>query len=315
MYESILPNAHYDEDATENPMEDRYKHRCEIESFLQNHFAVRRWEITRPPSGRGQETYLARCAEDTYFVKLGAEAARYRAMSSLGLTPDTILTGKLVDGISIIVQKYIKGRHPSWTEFHLHLDRIARVVSSTHNSPKVIYSLPMTSSDLFVDAGLTAVERVQRKWEEYRSLVPEEADFVDRALAQLRQDALDFAGSGLVASHNDICNANWLITPSDKIYLVDLDMMSLDDPAHDLGSLLWWYYPPQLRVRFLSLAGYQDDEVLRNRMRVRMAIHCLDIILPRPHSFDTFDADTFEDQLTDFKAVLDGSENPRGYDD
>jgi len=189
------------------------------------------------------------------------------------------------------------------------------VVSSTHNSRKVINSLPMTSSDLFIDAGLTAVERVQRKWEEYRSLVLAEADFVDRALAQLRQDALDFAGSDLVASHNDICNANWLITPSDEIYLVDLDMMSLDDPAHDLGSLLWWYYPPQLRARFLSLAGYQDDEALRNRMRVRMALHCLDIILPRPNSFDTFDAATFEDQLTDFKAVLDGSENPRGYDD
>jgi hypothetical protein len=315
IYETILSNAPYDEDATENLVEDRYKHRYEIESFLQNHFAIRRWEITHPPSGRGQETYLASSAEDTYFVKLGVEVARYRAMSSLGLTPDTILTGKLEDGISIMVQTYITGRHPSWTEFHLHLDRIASVVSSTHNSLKVINSLPKISSDLFVDAGLAAIERVQRKWEEYRSLVPAEAEFVDPALAQLKQDVLGFTGGGLVASHNDICNANWLITPSDKLYLVDLDMMSLDDPAHDLGSLLWWYYPPQLRARFLSLTGYQDDEVLRNRMRVRMAVHCLDIILPRPHSFDTFDAVTFEDQLTDFKAVLDGSENPRGYDD
>lgn len=307
--------ALYDAVAVENSMEGKDKHHDEVESFLQNHFAIRRWEITRPPSGRGHETYLVRSAEDIYFVKLGAEVARYRAMSSLGLTPDIILTGMVEDGVSILVQTYIEGRNPSWTDFHLYLDGIARVVSKAHNNLRLANSLPKTSSALFADSGLAALERVQRKWEQYRPQVPWEAELVDRSLTQLKQEVLAFDGSGLVASHNDICNANWLITVKGKIYLVDLDMMSLDDPAHDLGSLLWWYYPPQLRSRFLSVAGYQDDEVIRNRMRVRMAIHCLDIILPRPSSFDIFDAATFEDRLTDFKAVLAGSENPRGYVD
>ena len=296
-------------------MEKKDKHRDEVESFLQRNSGIQQWEITRPPSGRGHETYLAWSADVVYFVKLGAEAPRYRTMSSLGLTPEIILNGRLEDGVSILVQTYIQGRNPSWTDFQQYLERIARAVSKTHNSLELVDSLPKTSSALFADSGLAALEQVQRKWELYRSQVPKSGEFIDQSLTQLKQDVLGFLGGGVVASHNDICNANWLITPKGKIYLVDLEKMSRDDAAHDLGSLLWWYYPPQLRSQFLSAAGYQDDEVMRNRMRVRMAIHCLDIILPRPNSFDRFDVATFEDELIDFKAVLDGSENPRGYED
>ena len=51
------------------------------------------------------------------------------------------------------------------------------------------------------------------------------------------------------------------------------------------------------------------------RMRVRMAIHCLEITLPREESFDRFDPESFDESLRDFKAVLGGKENPEGYID
>jgi hypothetical protein len=46
-----------------------------------------------------------------------------------------------------------------------------------------------------------------------------------------------------------------------------------------------------------------------------MALHCLNNLLPRAQSFDKFDATSFEENLTDFRAVFEGRENPRGYDD
>ena len=141
------------------------------------------------------------------------------------------------------------------------------------------------------------------------------AAYVDDALAMLKEEVESFTGSGLVASHNDICNANWLITADGKVYLIDLEAMSLDDPALDMGALLWWYYPPELRKQFLAIAGYDYDEAFKNRMRVRMALHCLDIILPRAESFDRFDANAFPEWLTDFRAIAAGKENPQGYDD
>jgi hypothetical protein len=44
-----------------------------------------------------------------------------------------------------------------------------------------------------------------------------------------------------------------------------------------------------------------------------MAMHCLDITLPRERSFDKFDRDNYGESLRDFKAILNGEENPEGY--
>jgi hypothetical protein len=46
-----------------------------------------------------------------------------------------------------------------------------------------------------------------------------------------------------------------------------------------------------------------------------MALHCLNIILPREKSFDQFECDSFEKSLEDFRAVIYGRENPQGYYD
>ena len=294
---------------------DRYQHRREVLAFLQKHVSPGRWQIALPAAGRGHETYLAQSGGETYFVKLGARVANYEALASLNLTPEVVATGWLEDGASVLVQAYVAGRNPSWQDFRRYQEHIALVVHKTHHSPAILRVLAAAPSPDYKDAGMAALTRLRHKWEAYRAQVTAVADFIDAALAQLQQDAQAMTGSGLVASHNDICNANWLITSDEKIFLVDLEAMSLDDPAHDMGSLLWWYYPPALRPSFLAIAGYACDDLFKERMRIRMALHCLDILLPRAHSFDTFDARAFPDWLTDFRAVIAGQENPRGYDD
>ena len=296
-------------------MQNRYQHRQEVMAFLQCHLADRRWELVLPPSGRGHETYIAHSSGDSYFIKLGGHVARYQVMASLGLTPPVVASGHLEDSTSILVQPYVEGRCPSWQDFRHYLPDIATVVNSTHHSQALRDILPTRTSETYRDAGLAAVRRVRHKWETYRDQVPSVADEVDETLDAFEREMQCFVGAGLVSSHNDICNGNWLITSDDKVYLVDLEAMSLDDPAHDMGSLLWWYYPPESRSGFLEIAGYQYDEAFRNRMRVRMALHCLDILLPRTGSFDKFDAASFAEGLTDFRAVVAGRENPHGYDD
>jgi thiamine kinase-like enzyme len=296
-------------------MQKRDQHRQQVVAFLQDHLSGHRWELTLPSSGRGQETYIARSNGDRYFIKVGAHTRRYQVMASLDLTPAVIVSGHLADGTSILVQPYIEGRNPSWQDFRHFLPRIAAVVNKTHHSPALRGILPTPLSETYKDVGLAAVRRVQQKWELHRAQVPVVANDVDEALAHLKLEIQGFVGSGLVSSHNDICNGNWLIASDGQVYLVDLEAMSLDDPAHDLGSLLWWYYPPELRPGFLESAGCQEDEAFQHRMRVRMALHCLDILLPRVGSFDRFRADRFAEELVDFRAVVAGRENPQGYGD
>lgn len=295
-------------------MQNRQQHQQDVQAFLQQHFSFQSWELTLP-KGRGNETYFARCNEHTYFVKLGVQATKYQVVASIGLTPQVLALGFLEDGTSIIVQPCIAGRNPSRRDYHTHLERFALTINQIHHSAKVKQILPEVSSNLYSVAGLESLAHIQQKWERHRSQVPEVAGFIDESLDYLRQQVMGFQGAGLVASHNDICNANWLVSPEGRPYLIDLDSLSLDDPAVDLGATLWWYYPPTLWKSFLAKAGYINDTTFERRMQVRMAMHCLNITLPREQSFDEFNPASFAESLTDFRAVLAGKENPEGYDD
>jgi thiamine kinase-like enzyme len=293
-------------------MTDRQSHQSEVLAFLSRHLGGTLWKCTLP-GGHGNETYIARRDRHACFVKLGVQIARYETVASLGITPPVLASGHLADGTSILVQPFIPSRTPTRKDFWDYLPQFADILHCIHRSPELQALLPPAGSEHYSEAGLAALDGIQRRWEKHRRRVPEAAGFVDESLERLAQQARQFEGEGLVASHNDICNANWLVTPQGQIYLVDLELMTLDDPALDCGALLWWYYPPHLRQRFLEICGYANDEPFRLRMQVRMALHCLSITLPREHSFDPFDPAAFTQDLTDLRASLAGEDNPQGY--
>lgn len=293
-------------------MPERTSHRDEVTNLLQSRFQRRSWELTLP-AGTGHETYIARSGEQAYFIKIGVQSERYEAVASAGFTPPVITRGVLGDGTSYIIQPFIQGRTPTRADYCQHLDAFASIISCLHKSEDVKRTLPARPFDNFRDAGMGTLDEICRKWEPLKKLVPNDASFVDDSIALIREQLSGFKGSGLVASHNDICNANWLLFDDGKLYLIDLDSMSRDDPALDIGATLWWYYPPELRPRFLEITGYLDDAEFQERMRVRMAMHYLNIELPRPNSYDKFDPALFGEYLVDFKAALAGKENPQGY--
>jgi thiamine kinase-like enzyme len=234
-------------------------------------------------------------------------------MAEFGLAPPILVFGQLESGLSILVQPLIAGRRPSRKDYHERLDQVAELIHKMHHCAQARQILAVPPSNFHKDAGSRALNRLWQKWGAYKAQVPAVARFVDESLETLSQQVNRFSGEGLVVSHNDICNANWLFTPGGEIYLIDFESMSMDDPACDVGALLWWYYPPELRPRFLEILEYDHDLEFEFRMRVRMAMHCLDITLPREGSFDEFDPQTYGEALTDFRAILEGEENPQGY--
>jgi thiamine kinase-like enzyme len=293
-------------------MPQRQEHQEDIRRYLREHFQNSDWSFSLP-RGSGMETYFAEGNGQRYFIKVGAPIARYLAMAELELTPPVIAYGQLESDVSIIVQPLIEGGRLSKRDFHDRLETVATVVQKMHHAVRIKETLDASSSNHFIDAGLQAFTRLRSRWEKYKERVPRDADFVDNSLEHLARQITLLRGDGLIASHNDICNANWLFASDGKIYIVDLESMSMDDPAADMGALLWWYYPPELRQKFLNIAGYLYNDEFRVRMWVRMAMHCLSIILPRDSSFDRFNPEGFSDSLQDFRAVLEGKENPQGY--
>ncbi len=291
---------------------ERRAHQPEVRRFLQKHFSIREWVFSLPP-GTGRETYFAQGSGRDYFVKLGAPVERYQTLAGLGLTPPVLAAGELESGKSILVQPRLDAHEPSRGEFHQQIEKVAARLRELHASPQIRAILPPVPSQSYQDAAVSALERLLVRWQRCKALVPAQAGFVAGSLERLHQQIDQLSGLGPVASHNDICNANWLFTDGGEIYLVDFEALSLDDPACDLGALLWWYYPPALRRRFLAAAGYRYETALQQRMRLRMAMHCLGILLPREGSFDRFDPENFGEALVDFRAVMEGKENPQGY--
>ena len=291
---------------------NRQHHQQEVLSFLQKQLSIHDWILTLP-RGSGMETYFAESNEQKYFVKVGALSERYLAMAEIGLTPPILSFGQLESGLSIIVQPFIVGRKPSSLDYQDQTQQVAQIIRKMHHHPRLKRVLQPAWSNFHKDAGLRAMNYLRQKWERYKTQVPDVAEFIEKSLDDLTQQANLFSAEGLVNSHNDICNANWLFASDGKIYIVDFESLAMDDPALDVGALLWWYYPPELRQRFLDIAGYPYDDEFRSRMRVRMAMHCLSIILPREDSFEKFHPESFSESLRDFRAILDGQENPQGY--
>ena len=293
----------------------RDHHKVEVISFLKKNVRNQGWEISLPPHGTGNETYFAKSKGQSYFIKLGANTDRYQVMANLGLSPSIIALGRLEDGTSILVQQRVTGKKPSRQDFHVHLRKFAECIKRTHHCGDLKQILPKRTSSFYKDVGLEILGEVEQRWKKHELEVPAFAEYVNEKIAYLKNRVVQFTGDSLVASHNDICNGNWLVTSDERLYLLDYESMTLDDPALDIGAILWWYYPPELREEFLEIAGYHNDESFRNRMRIRMAIHNLNIIVPREKSFDRFTAATFGEALVDFRATIDGRENPQGYYD
>jgi thiamine kinase-like enzyme len=268
-------------------MLNRQQHRKEIQNYLEGNIAFCEWSFTLP-KGKGHETYFAHGKGVTYFVKVNAEVARYEILASEGLTPEVVSVGHLEDGATILVQSYIPGESPTRKDFQFHLDKVARIVRDVHQNSRLQRILSPAGFNNCRDAAFSALNSLRNQWELYKFEVGNEATCVEDSLDGIAEIIVQIHGDGLVASHNDICNANWILTANGQLFLVDLEAMSLGDPAADVGALLWWYYPPIMRERFLEISGYPIDRWFRLRMQVNLAMHSLRISLPRVNSFDAF---------------------------
>lgn len=292
---------------------ERQQHQQEVLNFLHKNLSLYEWKFSLP-HGTGRETYIAHGFKRNFFVKVNVDVERYLAMADMGLTPPVFVHGRLESGLSVIVQPFVAGKTPSPRELQERLPEVAEHIRIMHGGSKITQVLKQPHYSSFQDSAGQALERLQQKWQCYRKSVPATAQFVDDQLTELSRKIRNISGDGLIASHGDICNGNWLFTSDGRIYILDLESMSRNDPALDMGALLWWYYPPEMRQQFLEIAGYPYDENFKYRMQVRMAIHCLDVLLPREGSFDRFTPDHLEEALEDFKAIMAGKENPQGYD-
>ena len=113
----------------------------------------------------------------------------------------------LEDGTTIMVQEFISGRTPTRHDYRNHIEDFANAINKIHHCDEIKKTLPKPENDQFSTIGTSVLNDIDKRWNKYNHLVPDSADFVDQGINQLREAVYQFTGSGLVASHNDICNS------------------------------------------------------------------------------------------------------------
>ena len=293
-------------------MTNQYSHKEEVEIFLQNRFHEENWTFLST-NGSGNEKYIAESNGTKYFVKLDVKIDRYEILSELGISPKIVNHGCLNDGTSVIVQEYISGHNPSPKDFQSHIYDVATILSNVHNNRKLQTVLKKDEINTCQEAALKAFYGIVERWEYNKKELVAYNGYIDDSLMQIKSNIRQIEGKNLASVHNDICNANWVISDNGFIFLVDLESMLIEDPSVDIGALLWWYYPYDMREQFCEIIKVDYNNELKNRMQLRMAMHCLNIMLPRLNSFDVLDLEWFAMFFDDFKAIMEGKDNPKGY--
>ena len=219
-------------------MPERRQNQQQVLAFLQDYFATSDWEFSIP-QGSGKEKYLARAAtrhgESACFVKLDVNIPVYQTVASLELTPPILASGCLQDGTPLIVQPAVKGRQPTWQDFSIHLDLFASTLQRLHHSPELRSLLAAPASETYRAAGLQFLNNIHLRWEAVKSHFSPEIDSIvldhlERIAAQLRAAP----GGGLVNTHTDPCNANWLLPGAGRAhhFIVDGGVVRFQGDLH-----------------------------------------------------------------------------------
>ena len=200
-------------------------------------------------------------------------------------------------GQPVIVSEYVASPPLDRAWFHDHLRQAATLLARLHRDADLTDALEAMDRGQARSDCLAAARGARALLEERlvalaaREWSPAVADVLNRLTAHLawfgariQPNRAAFAGQRVGPVHGDVQRGNWLAGPDGRVYLVDWDKAWLDDPALDVGMLLYWYVDPALWPVFLREYATGGDarpdvDALLIRARIRYPLHALSLCL------------------------------------
>lgn len=275
-----------------------------IQGILAEIFPGQAWQLRRPTEGFAGTSYIASGAGRELFIKLDADVELVHRVSDLGVAPPFV-AGGTYQGRTYVIQEYLPGTHPDRNWFPQHLPDLAALFSLYHNDAvlKTLLSKGgLPSYRQHIDSLLAHLD----VWLAGLVQSPQKATLA-RLLAKLKEQALDLEATGLVPTHADPNNNNFLLVGA-RIYLLDWDNAFLSDPLKDIGPMLWWYVPQEQWPGFLSLCSIKADEQATRKVYWWAARQSGMVALWIAREGYPDFAEPF---VTDFAAALNQRPNPR----
>lgn len=207
------------------------------------------WSL-QPIKGDTGRAYMGVNANDKVFIKRNSSPF-LAALSREGIAPKLVWTKRTGNGDVLTAQEWLDGYLLKPEEVGNRLD-VIRILQHLHQSDslkKMLYRLGGKEKQAF--DFLSA----------YANDLPSELNKNQYLLRVFRflEDHIPNAVEPQ-ACHGDPIYHNWLLSDSDRLYLVDWDSTMLADPATDLGTVLGRYVPYKDWPHWLDSYGWDHSE-------------------------------------------------------
>lgn len=220
------------------------------------------WSL-QPLGGTTGGAFMGVYAHEKFFLKRNASPF-LAALSVEGITPKLIWTKRIATGDVLTAQDWVNGH--TLTRQQMNSAMVAELLAKVHNSVLLKRMLtkvggdPQTPRQLFNQyvAGLPVALR--------------QHPLIQATIAALQ--TMPHAAP-LRVCHGDLNHKNWLLSDSQKLYLVDWDQASLGDVAFDLSVVLLNYVPRDQWTAWLRAYGTTLSEDLLGRIMWYGRLHLL----------------------------------------
>ncbi|MBN1964338.1 MAG: phosphotransferase [Anaerolineae bacterium] len=231
--------------------------------------------------------------------KAALEAARLFVLAAeLGLAPRVLLWEQgalLLDRQPVVASDFITPGVPDVEWFHSNLQQVAALLARLHRDEDLGDLLEsFQRGDRRADAlaaARAAWANVQVRladlgvaaWgPELRAVLDELTLYGAWFGSQIQRRLAAFQGVPVGPVHGDLNRYNWLVGGDNRVTLIDWERARLDDPALDVGMMLFWYVPRALWPIFArGYAGASpqavDADALLERARIRYPLHAIDV--------------------------------------
>jgi len=217
------------------------------------------WEIS-PAGGATGDAYFAQHNDRKLFLKRNSSPF-LAVLSAEGIVPKLVWTKRLENGDVITAQHWINGQELKPGE--MNSPDVAKLLHKIHTSNELLNMLkrlgkqPLMPEDILdnIKRGTFGIKDVTSL-----SLIQVAINLLENELPHVQYD-------NKVVCHCDINHNNWLMTESNKLYLIDWDGAMIADPAIDIGMLLYWYITEDGWHAWLERYGIEATDHLFSRMR------------------------------------------------
>ena len=166
------------------------------------------------------------------------------ALSLEEITPRLVWTKRMTSGDTLTAQEWMNGRTLHRNE--MSEAQVARLLYRVHHS-KLLKKMwmqvggPVFTPQDFLDQCFMNLETDLRNH-----------PLIQKVLSTLKDDQPSLGKSAYEICHGDLNHKNWLLSDTNKLYLVDWDSAKLADPAFDLSMLMCQYVPRCDWIKWLT---------------------------------------------------------------